>query len=178
MKAFVTSIGEPTTDLCVWSLERLELEVELIQDDTPLAYKLEKIYNLAESSFIRVDADIVPNQNVLELTEYHPTAWWVQGKCFGWYAQSLINGGVQFIRTPAIPYLRKAIKKHLKAERPESQMYRLPEFHDPRRCVASDIVCGLHGWNQNDLERVKEVKRRRGQYENYDWDLVERMAAL
>ena len=40
MKAFVTSIGEPTTDLCVWALERQGFDVaERIANDFQITRK-------------------------------------------------------------------------------------------------------------------------------------------
>lgn len=176
LKAYITSIGEPTTELCKWSLVRQGVDVVLLQDsDTTLAEKLEFIYNDADDDFLRIDADVIPNRNILKIADYEREAWWVQGQCFGWYAQDLVYGGVQLIRRQALPALKANIGKHLNDERPETAMSRLPEFYDPRRFVSVDIVCGLHGWNQTDIERVKEIKERRGQYNNYDWRLVERM---
>lgn len=174
----VTSIGEPTTELCIWALDRLGYTVDLYQGKQSLAEKLALIYHDMTDDFLRVDADVIVNKQVLKLGEYEKDAWWIQGLCFGWYSQGIIHGGVQLIRKGALPALRANILNHMNAERPESDMFRLPEFHHPRRCVSSDVVCGIHGWGQNDLKRVKEVKTRRNQLDNYDFELVERMNAL
>lgn len=179
MKAFVTSIGEPTTELCCSQLERYGYEVVLLQDDSTLWDKLRRIYEQADDDFLRVDADVVPNRNVGDFWQgYTRDVWWVQSRSFGWYSQDLIHGGSQFIRREALPALRANVERFKNAERPESQLYRLPEFHEPRRCVSSDVVAGLHGYGQNDLERVMAVKRRRGQYDNYDWPLVKALETL
>lgn len=178
MKAFVTSIGEATTQLCVWSLERQGIDVTLIQDDSSLADKLERIYNEAEGDFIRVDADVIVNRN-LALVELGDN-WWVQCKTFGWYAQDLVNGGVQFISKKALPYLRQHVHECKQEERPESYMFRLQDFHNPRRCVTTDVVCGIHGYGQTqeDVFRVKLTKARRGQMPDYDFELAERISEL
>lgn len=178
MKAFVTSIGETTTDLCVWSLERQGFDVELIYNETStLAEKLEVIYQRADDDFIRVDADVIVSRNIKEL--FLPKdVWWVQAKCFGWYSQDIINGGVQLISKKALPILIENISKYRYAERPETQMFRLPEFNNPRRCITQDILCGIHGYKQNNIERVIETKKRRGQLDNYDFELAERLNAL
>lgn len=178
MKAFVTSFGEPTTELCVWALERLGIKVELIKSSSSLAEKLRDIYNATDEDFIRVDADVIPNRNVLQLADANEGAWWLQARTYDWYQQDLTHGGVQLIRKEALPALRANIGKHMRVDRPESQMYRLEEFHNPRRCEIIELVCGLHGWQQIDLERVMRVKGLRGQYENYDWELVNKMAEL
>lgn len=177
MKAFITSVGEPTTDLCIWSLERLGYEVVIMQGDTTLAEKLQQIYEVAEDHFLRVDADTIVNRNVLKLGEYEKDAWWVQPQTFDWYKQDLCHGGVQFIRKEAIPALRAEIKKALHAERPETQVWRSPQFYHPRRCVSVDSVCGLHGY-KNDLNKAEQVKIRRGQINNYDFELARRINEL
>lgn len=179
MKAFVTSIGEPTTRLCCDQLRLLGFDVVLLKDDQSLWWKLREIYNQADDDFLRVDADVVPNRNARSFWEgYTKDVWWVQARTFGWYSQDVIYSGIQFIRKEALPALRANIDRFEKAERPESQMFRLDEFHAPRRCVSSEVVAGLHGYGQGDIERVKAVKQRRRQYDNYAWELVERLAEL
>jgi len=174
MKAYITSIGEPTTELCKWSLERFDFDVEVVKGDDSLAMKLEYIYNEADDDLIRIDADVIVNKNITSLIQYN-VDWWVYGKTFGMYSFDVINGGVSFIREPAIKHLRDNIKSRLEAERPETEMWRLPEFHNPRRCVYHHLICGIHGFGQKDLERVKATKERRGQLDNYDFELAERL---
>lgn len=176
MKAFVTSIGESTTELCVWSLERQGFDVELIKDpDTTLAEKLQVIYNKADDDFLRVDADVIVTRKV-KLLEVPADAWWVQARCFGWYSQDIINGGVQLIKKECLPALRKHIPNHLADERPETSMSRLEEFYDPRRFVSVDLVCGIHGY-KNDVDRAKTTKDRRGQFD-FDFELARKLNEL
>lgn len=172
MQAFVTSIGEPTTDLCIWSLERQGYDVKLVKGTDSLASKLEYIYHEAQDNFIRVDADIIVNRHIKEL-ELPLNVWWLQASCFGWYSQDIIEGGIQYVGKQCLPILRDRVHECLEKERPETYMYRLAEFHNPRRCVSSEIVCGIHGWGQTDIARVKAVKQRRGQMDNYDFELAE-----
>ncbi len=176
MKAFVTSVGEPTTELCVWSLERQGFDVELIQDDTTLAEKLQIIYNKADDDFIRVDADVVVTRKI-KLLDKPDNTWWVQAQCFDMYAQDVMYGGVQWIGKECLPALRKHIGSQLQAERPETAMYRLEEFYNPRRCQSVDLICGIHGY-KNDIESAKVVKERREQMSNYDFELAERLLQL
>lgn len=159
----------------MWSLERLGFAVKLYQDPSSLADKLRRIYLDNDCDFIRVDADVIVNKNVLALATTKTNAWWLQARTFDWYQQDLTHGGVQLIRSAALPDLKRNIDRHMNKERPESAMYRLEEFHKPRRCLTAEIVCGIHGWGQNDLERIKDVKARRGQIDNYDFELVEAM---
>lgn len=181
MKAYVTSIGEPTTDLCLWSLKRQGFETILIKDHksqpTSLWEKLEMIFDEVDEDFIRVDADVVVNSNVQEMIK-QTGLWWYQAWCFGWFSQDIIHGGVQFIRKPALPFIKSHIQDARAHERPESYLSRLSEFHDPRVFGTFEKICGLHGYRQNDYERVKATKMRRGQYGNYDWELAEALDAL
>lgn len=175
MIAYVTSIGEPTTELCIWSLERQGFDVELVKSNDRLSDKLQFIYKKADDDFLRVDADVIVTRKV-KLLEFTDKAWWVQAQCFGWYSQDVIYGGVQLIKKDCLPILRKHIGRQLQAERPETAMSRLEEFYKPRRFVSADLVCGIHGY-KNDVKRAKETKDRRGQTD-FDFELAERLNGL
>jgi len=177
MIACVTSIGEATTDLCVWSLERQGFEVRLYKSDTSLWAKLRDIYRDMDEDFLRVDADVICNGNVLQLTQLSD-AWWYQGMVFEWFRMDLGHGGVQFIRKECLPALREHVGEAEQLERPESYMSRLAEFHNPRRFQSFEKVCGIHGYGQTDIKRIRETKNRRGQHGDYDWDLAAKIEAL
>ena len=181
MRAYITSIGEPTTELCNWSLKRQGFETVLVEDHkqspTSLFDKLEMIFDEVEDDFIRVDADVVVNSNVQELIN-QSEVWWYQALCFGWYSQDVIHGGVQFIRKQALPAIKLHIQEAEQHERPESFLSRLPEFHNPRQFKTYEKICGLHGYKQNDYGRVIATKMRRGQYGNYDFELAMKLDEL
>jgi hypothetical protein len=182
--AVVTSIGEPTTDLCIWSLERQGFEVKLYSDGTTLADKLKRIYNDMDEDFVRVDADVVCNRNLSrsfrELWKIKGEhVWWLQGRTFGWHAQDLVYGGVQMIDHKALPALRENVDRFIRHIRPETQLSRIPEFHNPRKFESLDGVFGIHGYKQaTHIPRIKKLKLDRNQYENYDWELAERLEQL
>lgn len=180
MKAVVTSIGEVTRDLCIWSLERNGFEVAIYDNGSTLARKLSQIYADLDEDFIRVDADVVPNRVLtpafLTSLTYH--AWWIQFQTFGWFTQGTIWGGVQYIKKPALPALRANIDQHLNEIRPETAMTRLPEFYDPRRFESHPVITGIHGFAARDVERVKQLKQARNQYDHYDWELAEKLLEL
>lgn len=187
MIAYVTSIHERTEHLCYWQLKKAGFEVIMVSGNkTSLADKLKEIYNSENDDFIRVDADVVPNKNLtIENIKYYTSRmmgtelWWLQFKTFDWYKQDTTHGGVQLIKREALPALRKNIDKFLDAERPESQMFRLKEFHEPRRCISFNQIMGLHGYKQyGPIESIKLQKERRGQLDNYDFDLVEKLEQL
>lgn len=185
MKAFVTSVGEPTTDLCVWALERNGFDVSLIKSDSSLLDKLEEIYSQANDDFIRVDADVIVNSNctyktirATQETDYLKDAWWIQFMTFSWYSQDATHGGVQFITQDAIPFLRTAVKKFKDIDRPETQLSRIYQFYNPRRFETNQLIMGLHGYGIKDMKPVIKTKANRGQSANYDFELAQRLYEL
>lgn len=177
MKAWVTSIGEPTTDLCIWSLSRLGFEVELILDKRALWTKLKTIFENTNEDFVRVDADVVVNKNILSLIQQEQLLWY-QPQVFDWYKQDVSYGGIQFIRQPAIELIRPYVKKTELKNRPETYLSRIKELHDPRTFGNFETICGLNGYRQDDYERVKDVKRSRDQFDDYDFELAEGLDRL
>lgn len=177
MIAFVTSIGEPTTDISMWALKRQGFDVQLLQSSSSLWDKLKLISDIALGmDYVRVDADIIVNENIKDLIK-ETELWWYQTYTFDWWKQDITHGGVQFIRKEATPIIKKHIDEARYKERPESYLYRLEEFHNPRRCNTYETICGLNGYKQNDAERVKATKERRNQT-GYDWELVEELNKL
>jgi hypothetical protein len=180
MKAVVTSIGEITRDMCIWSLERNGFDVVVYDDPSTLADKLKRIYHDLDENFIRVDADVVVNRNItpkmMEQLTYH--AWWIQFQSFSWFTMDRIWGGVQYIKQPALKALRENIDAHMRDIRPETSMTRLPEFYDPRRFESHAVIAGIHGFAAQDMDRIKDLKRARNQYDTYDWELAEKMMEL
>lgn len=180
MIAYVTSIGEVTTNLCMWSLQRNGFDVKLLHNTNSLAQKLLDIYEHAEEDFVRVDADVVVNKKLTP--EYvhglAPESWWLQFQTFDWFKQDITNGGVQFIRKAALKDLRNNILRFQDSDRPETQMYRLDEFNTPRRCTTIQSIVGIHGYKQDNIERVKKQKASRKYYTDFDFELAEALEEL
>lgn len=175
MKAIVFSIGEPTTELSVWALRRHNIETELIENKTSLADKLAALFAEADEDILRVDADIIVNRNILDFikqAQAHPSLW-LQSKTFDWFKQDISIGTPSYIKKELIPTLRQYSFKH--HERPETEYTRIKELHNPRRFASLDILVGLHGFGQADINRVKQTKARRGQLDNYDFELAEKL---
>lgn len=128
---------------------------------------------MADDDFLRVDADVVCNSNVLNLIQSQSEhGLWYQSKTFDWFKQDYTWGGVQFICKETLPILRRHVKETKYEERPETYLSRVAEFFEPRKFVSVDLICGLHGYKQKDKLRVEETKKRRGQYGDYDFDLA------
>ncbi len=178
MIAYVTSIGESTTELCKWSLERQGFQVFVLNDPSSLWDKLDRIFKASiKGDVLRVDADVIVNRNIKELVKQTDLLWY-QSLTYDWFKQDMTHGGVQFIREAAIPIINKHIDEAHRLERPESYLFRLQEFHNPRVCGTFKKICGLTGYKQTDKQRVYDTKLRRGQIDNYDFELAERIEAL
>ncbi len=182
MKAYVTSIGESTTDLCIWALERNGFDVVLLKSKDSLLDKLKRIYEQANDDFVRVDADVVVNKSLtvdyvkqLNLSDEY---WWTQLQTFDWFKQTVMYGGVQVIKKEAIQYLRKYADSFKNSDRPETQLSRIDEFHSPRRFTSLNFVAGIHGFAQNDTERVIAQKRKRDYFDTYDFELANKLEGL
>lgn len=175
MRAYITSIGEKTTELCKWSLERNGFEVILVEGLTTLQEKLKFIYNDTNEDFVRVDADVIPNRNLTP--DIKTDNWWTQFQMFEWFRQDVGWGGVQFIKKEALPALRANVDQFKWHDRPETELSRIPEFHNPRRFASDPTIMGVHNY-KNDIKRVSKVKANRGQSHLFDWALVERINEL
>lgn len=181
MKAYVFSIGEKTTDLCVELMREMDFEVILLQDKTSLWSKLKQFYELALQTngqeFIRIDADIIPNKGVLDLIKINDGCLWHCAVGWDWYKQKRDTISIHHMKREAIEKCLQNIESAKDKDRPETHLWRIEEFHWPRVCHQVDISCGIHGYGQSDQrDRVKALKRMRGQ--EYDWDLVQRIEAL
>lgn len=179
-KAFVFSIGERTTDLCCELMQRYGFEVVLYQDDTTLWDKLKRFYTEAleteDTKFVRIDADVIPNRNVLKLVKDMDDYQWVCASGYDWYRQD--RGAVSIhVMTRAIVYgCLWYIESAKDKVRPETHLWRNLEIN-PFTHVKDSYSCGIHGYGQQDQrERIKKLKQSRDQA--YDWSLVERIEAL
>lgn len=183
MKAFVTSIGESTTELCVWALERNGFEVVLIQNGGLLVDKLKTIYETADQDFVRVDADFVPNKeftpkNLYKLADAYADAWWLQFLAFDWLKLNTSHGGAQFIKREALPALRNHVDEFHREDRPETALSRVEDFYNPRRFQSTGAIAGIHGFASATDKRVIGQKSKRKYFATFDFELAERLEGL
>jgi hypothetical protein len=188
MIAYVTTIGEPTTDLCVWSLKRNGFDVKIIDGQDSLASKLKRIYkeaNELDCDFVRVDADIIVNRNFtpeaiskIEKEDYLQNAWWLQFVTFDWYKLDTSHS-MSYIKKQAVPYLNQVIDKFQDNIRPETESSRIYQFYNPRRFETYDKqIMGIHGYGIKNIKPVIKLKANRGQSDLYDFELAERLNQL
>lgn len=176
MKCYVFSIGEKTTDLCVELMEQYGFEVILFKDDTSLWEKLKRFYTEAletdSDAFIRIDADIIPNRNVLKLQ----SRGWSCAVGYDWYKQDRGSISIHMMTRHIVEKCLANIELAKNEIRPETYLWRLPEINEWTNTI-DNISCGIHGYGQRDQrERIKTLKYNRGQ--SYDWDLIEKIETL
>lgn len=178
MKAYVFSIGERTTDLCCDLLKEYGFDVVLFQDHTPLWEKLKRFYKEALESgdewAMRVDADIIPNRNVIRLA--NRSKGWTCASGYDWYKQDRGAISIHVMERAVIEQCNKFVDDSANEIRPETYLWRLPEINDYTE-VQEDFSCGIHGYGQQDhRDRIKNLKYLRNQ--KYDWDLLDRIESL
>lgn len=174
MLAYVFSIGEPTTPLCVEALERNGLEVILYQDGSRFTEKYKRLMTEAEPPFVRVDADIIVNHRVKEYLKEAKD--WSCPYGWVWWQQDLQPMSVMYYSKEVV----ELIKPHLYDEiflhtaRPEQYMWSLPEMQGKNHKI--EVPVGLKGYGIRNLKPVKERKANRGQ--TYDWRWIEKINEL
>lgn len=174
MKAYVFSIGEPTTKLCIEALERNGLEVVLYRDGSRFTEKYKRLMTEAEPPFIRVDADIIVNHRVKEYLEQAKD--WSCAYGWVWWQQDLQPISVMYYSKEVV----ELIKPHLydpifkETARPEQYMWSLPEMQGKNHKI--EVPVGLKGYGVRNLKPVKERKANRGQ--TYDWWWIEKINEL
>lgn len=174
MKAIIFSIGESTTELCAEQMSKY-FDVEVWQDGTTLWEKLKRFYEFNED-IVRIDADIIPNARIGEIIE-DDGCWWHNSLGWDWYHQEVRPISIHFIKKPIFEIARKHIDEAENQIRPETYIWRLEEFHNPRVCHIVDKVLGMHGYAQSkERARIKALKEFRSQ--PYNWEFIEKIEAL
>ncbi|TAL08185.1 MAG: hypothetical protein EPO02_13440 [Nitrospirae bacterium] len=182
MKAYVTSIGEPTRELCIWALQRNGFDTFSISGNESLAEKLKYIYDQVDDDFVRIDADVIVNKSFTPemlgwVQAKNHDIWWWQFTLFDWFKLDIAHN-TSFIKKEAIPALRANIEKFMHKNRPETEMSRIKEFYEPRRFETyQDEIIGLHGY-KCDTESAKKLKHIRNQQDLYDFEMAERLNQL
>jgi len=180
MKAYVTSIGEKTTDICVAQLRRYGFDVELLDKKEDWPHKYSKFLFTAQEDCLRVDADIIPNENIAQiLTDDYgdDEPLMIQYQYYCLYRNNIHLGNPVFYTRKAIDIIRDKYLT-LDMRRPEASAWRLPEINS--RTLTSSLVVGMHGFFQDKetIDRAKKNKEDRGQMKLYDFDLAYKLTNL
>lgn len=175
MKAYVTSIGEKTEAICCEQLRKFGFEIVLLNEKEPWIEKYKKFLNLAyfnSQDCIRVDADIIVNQNILALKHGCNGSLMGQAQVYDFYQNDLHTGGPIFYSKDVIKMILDNFHK-LDEFRPETSAWRLPDVN-PKTITLKWTVVGLHGFFQDEdaVARSEKNKIDRKQISKYDFDLA------
>ena len=173
MKAYLTSIGEPTTPIAKWQLERLGFEVVLLDEVEPWVVKYKKFINIAQENCLRVDADVVVNKKILGCLKL-PDDIMAQFNCYDFYGNDTWNTCPVYYGSKILEIIRKNIDK-IGDKRPETDAWRLPEVVK-HTITFGKIIYGSHGIGASKemIERAKQNKQDRNQLNQFDFELVEK----
>jgi hypothetical protein len=171
MKAFVTSIGETTTELACWQLRRLGFDVICLDKQQTWVEKYSEFIVQADEPCLRVDADVLVNSNIIQAVERVGKLLMGQWFTYDLYQNDIGNTSPVYYSQEAL----RLIKPHLGSlhpTRPEATAWRLPRIN-PYTYTGQEIV-GIHGFFQDEasISRHIQNKRDRKQNHNYDWEFV------
>jgi len=153
MKAFVTTIGERTTQLCINQLCKFGFEIFVLDLEEPWIDKYKRFIAMASEDCIKIDADIIVNKNVgLMGCDIKDGEYAIAHSYYDLYQNDLSTGGPIFYTKKAIDIIKQNFDK-LSMARPETSAMRLPEMrgHVGRR----NVCIGTHGIGQ-DNETIKK----------------------
>ena len=180
MKAYVTSIGEKTTKICCEQLDRFGFEVFLLDKTESWESKYKRFVNMADGDCIRVDADVIVNENikVVFANAEHMGKYLIASyRLYDLYRNGIFKGSPILYTKKAIGIIRR-YHSMLHPHRPESSACRLDGINSYK--YQSDEIVGMHGFFQDcdTIERAKVNKKDRKQQDIFDFELVEKLMKL
>lgn len=175
IKAYVTTIGELTTQLCCEQLERFGYEVVLLDRITSWWDKYLEFIDTASEDCLRIDADIIPNQHVAVCRE--SKALITQFHTYDLYKNDIGITSPLFYRKESLNIIRRN-KRLIEQKRPEATAWRIPAVN--AFTETSPLVVGLHGFCQDvtTMRRAMNNKLDRKQIDQYDFATAFKIANL
>lgn len=173
MKVYLTSIGEKTTDISKWQCEKLGFEVVVLDKIESWATKYKRFIDTAEEDCWRLDADTILNSKVKEI-KTDKLALMTQFLVFSCYKNDIKVGSPVFYKKEAIQIIKDNFYK-IDLRRPEANAWRLDELIGKRQTI--EIILGMTGFFQDKetIMRAKQNKEDRGQLNEYDFELVNKL---
>jgi len=181
MNAYVTSIGERTTQICCDQLKKFGFTVFLLDEKEPWIDKYKKFIQMAVAPCIRVDADVIVNKNLKDYCETfieHQIEDMTQFNIFDMYKNNLSNTSPVLYSEKAIEKIRELIDK-IDVRRPETSSWRLIQ-NEGLEVYTSKQTMGMHGFFQDKetILRARQNKIDRKQIYDYDFDLSFKLLEL
>jgi hypothetical protein len=175
MKAVITSIGEPTTDLCAKLMHKFGFDVEIMDEDIPWPQKFRKFIETHNEDCVRLDADCLPLPPVVRLLDWPTRAWIVQTEQVDLYSWNLKPGGPLLYRKCALDFIRQNIEE-IDWRRPEATAWRLAEVNGRTETVR--VLSCLHGFFQMPEDNKRSLAHRIDRRQLYESEIVEEITNL
>jgi len=177
MKAYLTTIGEKTTDICRWNLERFGFEVIMLNKLESWIDKYKNFINIADENCLRIDSDVLVNKNINDCLLLGDKDM-VQFQCFDIYRNDIWVTCPVFYGKTILQIIRNNIEK-LDLYRPETSAWRLPDVL-PHTKSYVDKVYGSHGLFQDEetMKRAYKNKQDRNQLDQYDFELINKLYGI
>lgn len=177
MNAYLTSIGEKTTEIAKEQLERYGFNVIVLGGEEKWYDKYKRFVFLAYENCIRIDADVIVNENIKEFQDFGDRFMIQQALTYDFYRNDLGITSPVYYTKGALRLIRKNWDK-VSRDRPEASACRIPEINPFK--FTNELIVGIHGFFQKgeDLERHKQHKIERKQMEQYDFELAEKLLKL
>ena len=137
MKAYLTTIGEPTTDLCKSQLEKLGFEVVVIDGMETWEVKYKRFIDMANEDCLRIDADVIlfndfklPKFKGIVMAQFQVVD----------FNKFKIHTGQPVYYSKGLLDIAKTLP--VSAHRPETSMWRRPEIIKYTKTIKE--VVGIH----------------------------------
>lgn len=178
MKAYVYSVGEKTTKLCVEQLERYGFEVVLVQNELPWHENYKHFILNANEDCLRVDPDVIVNENIRhaeQMLRRHP-ALMFQFQTYDFYSNKL-KVGQPVMYTKEVLNILKQHYHRMNKERPETWAWRLEQVN-PRTVTIEELVVGLHGFYQDTRTIERAAANRLARKLDFDQEFVDKILSI
>lgn len=159
MRAYLTTIGEPTAKICQEQLIKMGFEVVVLDENESWFEKYTRFLNLAKENCIRIDADVIPNFRLRAVAEDFNKSGYLMGgmRIFDFYKNDLHAGGPVYYSKQGLDIIRAnvATLKDTKPETDASRLWGINRFYFCRM----DVV-GMHGFFQKKDDAKRGLKHK------------------
>ncbi len=180
MKAYVTSCGEKTTEVCIERLERFGFQI--IHDDRKIPWHEKYKYFIEhfedwDDDILRVDADVILNKNILKSEPLRSSILMAQFQVFDFYQNDVLTGQPVWYSKKVFPIIKSHLHQ-LDEKRPETWAWRLADVNP--HTISFNGLVGMHGFFQDEqtMKRAEDNKNMRGQEGRYDFELAKKLSKL
>lgn len=171
MKAYLTTIGEKTTDICKSQLKRFGYDVVLMDKKIQWIDKYLEFIDIAKEDCIRIDGDVIPNKNIEQIPKLSKGKLFVTFIGYDFYRNDTGCTSPVYYSKEVLKFLKNN-KDKINSARPEASALRIPEIN--KDAYKINLIIGMHGFFQDKetFERGIQNKRSRGQEKDYDLELA------